>query len=431
MINTLKSKKSRHRQWLVFIALLACTVSVSAQDGSFTLEQCYKMAEANYPLTKQRGLIEETKNFNVDNIAKGVYPQFDVNGTGTYQSAVTTISIPGFNISLPSIPKTQYKMYGEVSQTLTGFDINKQNREISKAQSDLQEQNIETQLYALKDRINQIFFGVLLIDGQLEQNELSKADIQTGINKVQAAIANGTDFKSSLSKLQAQLLTTDQQSINLRASRKAYTDMLGLFINQPLDEHTALVKPAAPVLIDTINRPELKAYDLQIKTYQLQQHLTKINNYPQLSAFFQGGFGAPNPVNFLAPGLSGYYITGLRLNWDIGNLYTLKKNLMINKNNQLMTTADRNTFLFNTSLTVKQQNADVVRYQQLIQSDNAIISLREQVKTASSAQLANGVLSTDDYLTDINAESLARQNRAVHEIQWLMSLYEVKTTGGN
>ena len=104
---------------------------------------------------------------------------------------------------------------------------------------------------------------------------------------------------------------------------------------------------------------------------------------------------------------------------------------MINKNNQLMTTADRNTFLFNTSLTVKQQNADVVRYQQLIQSDNAIISLREQVKTASSAQLANGVLSTDDYLTDINAESLARQNRAVHEIQWLMSLYEVKTTGGN
>jgi hypothetical protein len=133
----------------------------------------------------------------------------------------------------------------------------------------------------------------------------------------------------------------------------------------------------------------------------------------------------------LAPGLAGYYITGLRLNWDIGGLYTLKKNLLINKNNQLITTAERNTFLFNTSLNIKQQNADVVRYQQLIQSDNAIINLREQVKTASAAQLANGVLSTDDYLTDINAESLARQNRAVHEIQWLMSLYEVKTTAGN
>jgi outer membrane protein TolC len=274
MINTLKNKKLK--QWLGFVMLLACNVSGWAQDGGLTLEQCYKMAEANYPLTKQRGLIEETKNFNVDNIAKGVYPQFAVNGTGTYQSAVTKISIPGFNINLPSIPKNQYKMYGEVSQTLTGFEINKQNREISKAESDLQEQNIETQLYALKDRINQLFFGVLLIDGQLEQNELSKADIQTGINKVQAAIANGTDFKSSLNKLQAQLLTTDQQSINLRASRKAYTDMLGLFINQPVDEHTTLVKPVAPALLDTINRPELKAYDLQIKTYQLQQRLTKI-----------------------------------------------------------------------------------------------------------------------------------------------------------
>ncbi len=431
MIHALKSKKSKYLKWLWSAGLLMIAFSVAAQDGSLTLQQCYQLAEASYPLTKQRGLIEETKNFTVENIEKGVYPQLAVSGTGTYQSTVTTISIPGLNISLPPLPKTQYKMYGEVSQTLTGFGINKQNREISKTQGDLQAQNLETQLYALKDRINQIFFGVLLIDGQLEQNELSKADIQTGIKKVQAAIANGTDFRSSLNKLEAQLLQTDQQAIELRASRKAYTDMLSVFINQAVTARTALVKPIAPLLTDTIIRPELKAYELQIKTYQLQQHLTKINNYPQVSAFFQGGLGAPNPLNFLAPKLSGYYITGLRFNWDIGGLYTLKHDIRINQNNQQMTDAERNTFLFNTSLTLKQQNADVVRYQQLMQSDNAIIALRDSVKVSSAAQLENGVLTADDYITDINAETLARQNRAVHEIQWLMSLYAVKTTSGN
>jgi len=428
MINTVRSKKSKYLQWLYGTVLLLCVVTTQAQDAGLTIEQCYKLAETNYPLTKQRGLIEETKNFSVENIAKGVYPQFGVNGSATYQSDVTKISIPGFKI--PTASKDQYKLYGEVSQTLTGFGINKQNKEISKASAELQEQNLETQIYALKERINQIFFGVLLIDGQLEQNELSKADIQTGINKVQAAIANGTDFRNNLNKLKAQLLQTDQHSIDLRATRKSYMDMLGLFINQPIDERTVLVKPAVPVLTDSIMRPELKTYDLQLKQYQLQQRLTKINNYPQLSAFFQGGIGQPSPVNLLAAGLSGYYITGLRLSWNIGGLYTLKRDLLINKNNQLMTDAQRNTFLFNTSLTLKQQNADITRYQQLMQSDNAIISLRESVKTASAAQLANGVITTNDYLQDINAESEARQNKVLHEIQWLISMYAVKTTSG-
>lgn len=269
-----------------------------------------------------------------------------------------------------------------------------------------------------------------MIDGQLEQNELSKNDIQAGINKVQGAIANGTDFRSSLDKLKAQLLQTDQHSVDLRASRKAYTDMLGLFINQQVTDQTVLVKPEAPLLTDSIARPELKAYDFQIRAYQLQERLTKINNYPQLGVFFQGGFGQPSPLNFLNPNVAGYYITGLRLSWNIGGLYTLKRDLQINRNNQLMTETQRSNFLFNTGITLKQQNADVVRYQKLMESDNEIIRLRQSVKIASQAQLENGVITANDYLLDIDAESGARENKVVHEIQWLMSLYAVKTTTG-
>ncbi len=427
-INMLVNKKTHPLRWLSVATLLFCALTAKAQTTMLTLEQCYNLAEANYPLTKQRGLIEETKNFTIDNIAKMVYPQFAVNGAATYQSDVTKISVPGFKI--PTVGKDQYKLYGEITQTLTGFEINRQNREISKASADLQLQNLQTQLYALKERINQLFFGILLVDGQLAQNELSKTDIQTGINRVQAAIANGTDFRNNLNKLKAQLLQTDQHSIDLKAARKSYTDMLGLFLNQPVGEDVILVKPQVPLLQDSITRPELKAYAAQIKQYQLQQRLTKLNNYPQVNAFFQGGLGQPSPVNLLAANLSGYYLTGLRLSWNIGGLYTLKKDLLINKNNQLMADVQRNTFLFNTSVTLKQQNADIARYQQLMQSDNAIISLRESVKTASAAQLANGVITTNDYLQDINAESEARQNKVLHEIQWLLAMYAVKTTSG-
>ena len=437
MINNVERTRSRLSALLkrpIRISLLLLGIclppALRAQNRQpITIDSCYAWATANYPLSQQRDLIRKTRDYTLDNLAKGIYPQFLVSGSGSYQSAVTAITIPGYNI--PVAPKDQYKIYGEVSQTLTDFGINKQKRVISRADADLREQNLNTDLYKLKDRINQLFFGVLLVNGQLEQNDLSAQDIRTGMAKVQAAISNGTDFNSSLNKLKAQLLQTEQHSIDLRASRRAYLDMLSLFINQTLDDSAALVKPENPALSDSINRPELKGYDIHLQSYQEQRRLNRLNTYPQLNAFFQGGAGQPSPLNFLTTGWAGYYITGVRLNWNFGALYTIRKDQKINQNNQALVLTQKNTFLFDTRITLHQQNADIVRYQQLIRSDDEIIRLRSSVKETSAVQLQNGVLSANDYLLDINAESQARQDRVLHEIQLLMSQYDHKTTSGN
>ena len=416
-----------------FLLFLLPLGTVYAQQQPLTLEQCYQLAETNYPLTRQRALIDRTGEYNIDNIRKGIFPQFIVNGTATYQSDVTKISLPpisGFNINIPTVPKDQYKLYGEVSQTLTDFGINKEKRTISATDAQIQQENLNTELYKLRDRINQLFFGILLIDGQLRQNDLSAGDIRTGISKVQAAINNGTDFKSSLNKLQAELLSNQQHAIDLKATRKSYTDMLSLFLNKDIDENTPIETPAPPTLTDSISRPELKTFDLQTQSYVEQQRLTRIALNPQLNAFFQGGLGKPNPVNFLSTQLSGYYLTGLRLTWNFGGLYTYHKDKLINRNNQEMVQAQRSTFLFNTSITLRQQHADIIRYQQLIQADNEIVNLRDSIKQTSAVQLQNGVITANDYLLDINAEALARQNRNLHEIQLLMSQYNHKTTAG-
>jgi outer membrane protein TolC len=407
-------------------------------QGRLTLEECYQLGEANYPLTRQRALIEKTREYTLANIAKGIYPQIAVNGTATYQSDVTKISIPpvaGMNINIPTVPKDQYKLYGELSQTLTDFGINRQRRAVSRTDAELQEANLSSDLYALKDRINQLFFGALLIDGQLEQNELAVQDILTGIRKVEAAVKNGTDFNSSLNKLRAELLNTGQHSVELRASRLAYTDMLGLFINRVIDSATVLVKPeeqiAGPAAADSIRRPELAAYDLQARSYAEQLELTRRNLFPSVSAFFQGGMGKPNPVNFLSTSLSGYYLTGLRLTWTIGGSYTYKKDRLISQNNQEMVRNQRNTFLFNTQLTMRQESADIRKYRELIHTDDEIVQLRESVDKSSAAQLENGVINANDYLQDVNAAAQARQLRVVHAVQLLQAQYNFKTTSGN
>ncbi|HWB90431.1 MAG TPA: TolC family protein [Puia sp.] len=398
-----------------------------------TLEDCYRLAEANYPLTRQRALIQQTRDYNIANIAKGVYPQLNVNGSATYQSAVTSLSLPP-SLGIPldiTLPKDQYNIHGEISQTLTGFGINKQRREISRTDAQLQEEDLNTSLYQLRERVNQLFFGALLIGGQLEQNALAAQDIRTGIANVQARIDNGTDFRSSLNKLQAELLKTEQHSIELSASREAYLDMLGLFIDESVDSSTQLIKPDAPAAADSINRPELRAYDLQVKSYAEQLRLTKLDLYPQLSAFFQGGYGRPNPVNFLSTQWSGYYLTGLRLTWTIGGAYTYRKDKLIAKNNQDMVLAQRNTFLFNTTQTMYQENADIRKFRRLIRTDDDIVRLRQSVSRSSAAQLQNGAITANDYLLDVNAANQARQDRVVHEIQLLLTQYDYKTTSGN
>jgi hypothetical protein len=91
----------------------------------------------------------------------------------------------------------------------------------------------------------------------------------------------------------------------------------------------------------------------------------------------------------------------------------------------------KETFLFNTHITQKQQKADVEKYLELVKKDDGIIELRESVKKAASAQLENGVLSAHDYVTQVNAEDQARQNLILHQVQLLQAEYNYQNIMGN
>jgi len=406
--------------------------AAKAQSPALTIDQCYRLARANYPLIKQQDLITKTREYSVSNASKGYLPAFSVNGTANYQSAVTTLpfTIPIKGFSLPQYSKEQYKIYGELDQTLYDGGVIRNQKQTAQANEAIQQQNIEVELYALYDRVNQLFFGALLINEQLRQNDLLKQDVQNGIDKTKALVANGTAFRSSVDELQAQLLQTEQARIELTSARKAYLDMLSLFINTPLNDNTKLEKPATPLITDAITRPELLAYDFQKKTYDLQYKMLKTQLVPKLGLFVQGGYGRPG-LNFLDNNFAWYYEGGLRLSWNLGALYTLKNQKQLMDIGQKTLDVQKETFLFNTSLTQKQQNAQISKYQDLVKTDDEIIRIRQSVKTAAAAQLENGVLSAHDYINEVNAEDQARQNRILHEMQLLQEQYSYQNTIGN
>ncbi len=426
----IKVENKQKSKWLIGLLLICIHWAMAQQSNSLTLDDCLQMAKQNYPLIKQFTLIEKTKEYSIANAQKGYLPQFNVTGQATYQSAVTGFPITLPNVDIPTISKDQYRLYGEVSQSITDLFAVKDQKEYINANSEIETQKIKVELYKLRERINSIYFGILLIDEQIQQTELLKKDIQSGIKKTNVAIDNGIALKSTADNLKAELLKANQRTIELKATRKGYADILTLFIGNPIDESTILEKPKNQMLASTINRPELKLFDLQKKTFDVQEKLITDKNLPRVSLFFQGGVGRPG-LNMLNPDFQSYYITGVRLNWNVTGFYTYKMEKQILGLNQSVIDIQRETFLFNTNLTLKQQNADIDKMQELIETDNSIVLLRENVVNTTQNQLTYGTATTNDYLIAVNALDQAKQSLILHEIQLLIAQYNYQSTSGN
>ncbi len=416
----------------VLLILSSFFISTSAlfAQSSLTIDSCYIMAARNYPLVKQMSLIEIAKEYSIDNAGKNYLPQLSINGQATYQSGVTELPIKIPNLNLPGLSKDQYRTYGEINQPLTDLFNVKNQKELINASSEIEAQKLIVELYKLKERINNLYFGILLIDGQLKQTEILKKDIQSGLDKTNAAIDNGIALKSTGKVLQAELLKVEQRTIELKANRKAYSEMLSLFLNQPINESSTLQTPQTQNIHSEINRPEIKLYELQKKSFDIQKKLLSAKFLPKAGLFLQGGFGRP-ALNMLSNEFSPYYIGGLRLNWNITGYYTLKKEKKLLVVNQNSADIQSETFLFNTKLILSQQNSEVSKCEQLISTDTEIVSLRESIKATSKEQLEYGTMTANDYLIYVNAEDQARQNLLLHQIQLLLAQYTYQTTAGN
>lgn len=418
------------RLLFVLSSFFAGWLAAKAQTvTSLSIDDCYRLARQNFPLIKQKDLIQKTREYSIHNISKGYLPQFLINGQATYQSDVTEIPVKLPNTTIPTLDKDQYKLYAEVNQAVFDGGVKRLQKQSVESGAAVEQQKLEVELYKLNERINQLFFGILLANEQLVQTDILKKDIQLGITKINAAIANGTALKSSGDALQAELLKTDQRTIELKSVNQAYRDMLSLFINKPLDKHSLLERPATIGVTQIINRPEIALYEMEKKSFDIENSLIKARNLPKAGLFLQAGYGRP-ALNMLKNDFDAYYIGGAKITWSLSGLYTAKKEKALVNIKSKSVDLQKEVFLFNTNLTLKKQNAEISKLEELIQSDNGIIQLRTRIKNTALSQLEYGVINSSDYLREVNAEDQARQAQLLHEIQLLMAQYDQQNTTG-
>lgn len=400
--------------------------------AQLTLEGCQHSAQTNYPLVRQYGLIEKAREYNLENAGKGYLPQFTISGKATYQSDVTKLPVDVPGIDIKSMPKDQYQVMLEVLQNIwDGGDI-RSKKQLTQATSEIDRGKQEVDMYAQNDRVNQLYFGILLLDEQLKQNQLLQEDLGRTHQLVSNYMANGIANQSDLDAVSVEILNTKQKRIELESSRQAYLSMLSIFIGKEIASRTTLEKPTDTFESTSLvnNRPELRWFDAQGGQLNVQESSLKTRFRPRFALFVQGAYGNPG-LNMLKDDFSAYYVAGVRMSWNFGSLYTLRNDRRLIDNNRRKLETSRDVFLFNTNLQSTQQSSAIQSMRRQMVDDDEIIRLRVNIRKAAEAKVENGTLTVTDMLREITAENLARQTKALHEVQLLMNIWNLKYTLNN
>lgn len=413
----------------ILLLLTLFTGLWNAQE-TLTLEETYALAKQNYPLIKRHDLIAKTKQSNIENTSKGWLPQINVIGQATYQNEVTQLPISLPNMTIEPLSKDQYKVFADVQQTIYDGGMIANQKKMAEINSEIEMQKTAVETDKLEERINQIYFGALQTDEQIQQVALTRTDIQNALTKAEAQLKYGFILRSNVDVLKAQLINLEQKQIELQTVKKSFLDMLSVLINRNLDENTQLQKPERILVENQNNRPELKLFDLQKQALEQQKSIINSKNLPKLGLFGQGGYGKPG-FNMLKNEFDLFYIGGVRLNIPISGFYTKKNDLALLDIQQQEVEVQRENFLFNQQFQTLQNNNELDKIQKLIDKDSELIALRESIKKASLAQLENGVITTSDYLREVNELDRARNQKILHEIQYLLTQYNLKAQLNN
>ena len=404
-----------------------------------TLDECQQAAERNYPQIRQYGLIERTTQLTVANIRKGWLPQVSAQAQATYQSDVTAwpgemkAMMSGMGIDLKGLTKDQYRVGVDVQQTIYDGGVISSQQRIVREQGKVQKAQTEVSIYQVRKRVNEMYFGLLMLEEQMLLNKDLQQLLASNERKLESMTQQGTAAQSDLLSVRAERLKAEQKATELASQRRMLQRMLSAFCGIEVKD---VKKPEKVAILSqhTGQRPELKALDAQIGVLNAQEKALNAALMPKVGVFAQGFYGYPG-LNMFEDmmrrkwSLNG--IIGARVTWNIGALYTRKNDKAKLQLQRDMTETSREVFLFNNNLEQMQQHETIERYRRLMDSDSEIIALRQAVRKAAESKLSHGIIDVSDLLREINQENAACIERSVHEIEMLKEIYDNQYTTNN
>jgi len=410
---------------IAVIYLLALIGPVTAQPLS--IDSCYAFAARNYPLIKQYELIEKTKEYTLSNAGKAYLPQVSLTAIEGYVFGdLPTIGASGNGSNFKFIG------IGQINQTIWDGGATKTKKNIINAQSETDKATVDVTMHDLKSRVNQLYFGILLIDEQLKQLEIQNTTLANNINRIKQLSDNGLAYKTDLDEIRVEQLKLNQQRVEFNYTRNGYVTMLSFLIGAKINGQTILQKPQVDDqgFNHEIIRPELSLYKSQRNLVIAQSDMQHVNLMPKIGLLGAGVLLAPG----ISPGsnkATTIGVAGLSIGWNIGALYTNSNEKELTQQSLNKINVQEETFLFNTRFQLTQTNANIDKQKAVLSQDEEIVNLRKTIREGYQLKYNTGAGPLFDLLNATEKESEARAQKALHEMQLLITLYDYKTTSGN
>lgn len=420
----------------IFKTLCASLVAILAghvAGAQTTLDECIGWAYDNYPQIKEMSLIEMTRGIDLKTAAYAWLPHLNVSGKATWQSEVVEIpiEIPGMDIR---IPHDQYGLTAEFTQQIWDGGTSHSQRELAEAGAAVKKTQLETNLWAIRSRIQNIYLGIILIDKQMRLNDLLRENLERNSEEVGSLINGGVALPTDLDQVSVNILSCLQQRASLEADRRSYVKLLGLMTGRDMTGvELAIPQEALDFKDDGVRdfatRPEMSLYSAQLKQNEVQLRQLNTLISPKLNLSLQGGYGRPG-MNMLSGDFSAYFVAGLKLQWNIGALYTRGMDKRKLKADAQKIDLTRETFLLNSSVEAEQKNNAIEKARDVLDRDSEIIALRQRIREAGENQYREGTIKMNDYLSMLDEEYKAKANESMHEVQLMMAVYDMKNTLG-
>jgi outer membrane protein TolC len=410
--------------------LLALILTTSKpMFGQLTIESCHQMARENFPLIRQYELIEQTQEYTLSNANKSYLPQLDITLIGGVISGLPSFSMPGTEPSSASDFNAIAIL--QLNQTIWDGGMTKARKGIGTATAVVDKAALEVTLFELEKRVNNLFFGVLLLDEQLKQLQILRSTLQRNADRVKVAVENGTAFRSDVDEAMVEVINTSQKIETLRSNRDAYMQVLGAMTGHTFQKDEKLVVPTVDTDIIGLEnkRPELALFQSQHDLLQAKNDIDQALVYPKIGILGFGAFIRPG-AEFGTSTLQNVLVGGISINWSLGSLYRDGNNKKLTEVSMADVALREEAFLFNSNMEQTQTRIALKKYEKLIAQDREMLTLKSRIKKAYDTKYENGICTMAELLNRTNEESMARQNLVVHEIEYLMKIYEYRNTLG-
>jgi outer membrane protein TolC len=385
------------KRYLIILTILT-TLSLAAQQ-SITLEDCYSLVAQNYPLANQVQLFEAQHQLDAKVISNSKLPQLFLDAQATYQSDV--IEIPISNANIEPLNNDQYRATLSVNQLIYNGGLTSATLNLKSAQTKTKQKQVDVNLYQLKQKINQLYFSILLAQETHLLLEAKQDLLQSKLGEVKSGIKHGVLLPVSDKVLEAELLKLKQQFKEAENNKTALIETLSSIIGQSLDKATSFQRSLLNTSLEAeINRPELELFQLKREEIESNEALIAKQNLPKLLGFATSGYGNPG-LNMLNNSFQTFYIVGMKLSWNVFDWHSNKnkrKALVINKD---ILDTETETFKLNTNIALNQQQHEIDKIKSFIISDQEIIKLRKDVLKSADSQLKNGVITASAYITEV------------------------------